>query len=104
MQIFISGLIKDHLKSTIVYECTSNTKVLELRDFIKTKYKYPNDVYILKCNGKILDDSNKTFDDCGITELSNVHFVVINTVNFNRMDSYLQYKACKDGLEANSNN
>ena len=104
MQIFISGLTKDHLKSTLAYDCTPNTKVSELRNFIKTKYKYPNDVYILKCNGKILNNSWKTFDNCGISDLSTVHFIVTNTVNFNRMSSYSKYKAHKDGLKMDNNN
>lgn len=103
MQIFITGLISTPPK-TLTYEFTPDTKVLDLRDFIGTKYKYPNDVYILKCNGKILDNSDKTggqpggktFDACGIKDLSTIHFVVTNTVNFNRMKSYRQYK---DGLE-----
>lgn len=104
MQIFLSGVTREQLKSTIVYDCTPDTKVYELRDFIKTRYQYPSDVYILKFNGKILDDRSKTFQDCGMKDLSTVRFVVINTVNFNTTNSYLRYTECLDNFEVDCNN
>ncbi len=97
MQIFISGLETNPSK-TIVYDCTYDTKVSDLKDFIKTKYKYPDNVYILKAGGKMLTSNDKTFKEYEINDFSTIRFTIINRVNFNTMDSYLKYKICKNGI------
>lgn len=81
MQVFISGFGTNR-HNTIVYNCTINSKVSELRDFIKTQYKYPDNVYILTHCGKTLNNNEKTFQECGLSDQSTIRFNIVNRFDF----------------------